>query len=122
MIRENSTEAILKYHLEFHPHLILLAGDTADYEVNGFIKTLKNSEINRDVYILTFLKEATTESVDELFSVGSDQVVIMPYHLPVIRAHINTVQKIIDMNQKLEKEALSHSPETVSTQNELLPA
>jgi hypothetical protein len=122
MIRENSTEAILKYNLEFHPHLILLAGDTADYEVNGFIKTLKNSEINRDVYILTFLKEATTESVDELFSAGSDQVVIMPYHLPVIRAHINTVQKIIDMNQKLEKEALSHSPETVSTQNELLPA
>ena len=97
-------ESALKHVLENKPQLIITDWRMKPMDGLALCKTLRSSDIGKNIYIIMLTAAETEDELVEAFDAGIDDYVTKPVNLKILLARIRAGQRIATLQQNVEKE------------------
>lgn len=97
-------ESALKHVLENKPQLIITDWRMKPMDGLALCKTLRSSDIGKNIYIIMLTAAETEDELVEAFDAGIDDYVTKPVNLKILLARIRAGQRITTLQQTVEKE------------------
>ena len=98
-------ESALKYIIEYSPQLVITDWRMKPMDGLTLCKTLRASAFGKNIYLIMLTSAEDEESVVKAFEAGIDDYVTKPISLRVLLARIRAGQRIIMLQDELEKES-----------------
>jgi diguanylate cyclase (GGDEF)-like protein len=98
-------ESALKHVIEHRPQLVITDWRMKPMDGLTLCKTLRASAFSKNIYLIMLTSTEDEDSLVEAFGAGIDDYVTKPISLRVLLARIRAGQRIIMLQQELEKES-----------------
>lgn len=98
-------ESALKHVIDHRPQLVITDWRMKPMDGLSLCKMLRASTFGKNVYLIMLTSTEDEDSLVEAFEAGVDDYVIKPISLRVLLARIRAGQRIIMLQQELEKES-----------------
>ncbi|MGZ8164077.1 MAG: GGDEF domain-containing response regulator [Methylobacter sp.] len=97
-------ESALKYVIENNPHLVITDWRMKPMDGIQLCKTLRASNFGKSIYLIMLTATESEDALVEAFDAGIDDYVTKPVSLRVLLARVQAGQRIIVLQQEIEKE------------------
>ena len=97
-------ESALKHVIEYKPQLVITDWRMKPMDGLTLCKTLRSSDIGKDLYLIMLTATESEDALVEAFDAGIDDYVTKPVSLRVLLARIRAGQRIVMLQQEVEKE------------------
>ncbi|CAA9889408.1 Response regulator receiver modulated diguanylate cyclase [Candidatus Methylobacter favarea] len=97
-------ELALKYVIEHNPHLVITDWRMKPTDGIQLCKILRASNFGKNIYFIMLTATESEDALVEAFDAGIDDYVTKPVSLRVLLARVQAGQRIIMLQQELEKE------------------
>ncbi|MDD5578711.1 MAG: diguanylate cyclase [Methylobacter sp.] len=97
-------ESALKYVIEHTPHLVITDWHMKPLDGLQLCKTLRASNFGKNLYLIMLTATESEDALVEAFDAGIDDYVIKPVSRRVLLARVQAGQRIIMLQQEVEKE------------------
>ncbi|MGR9013156.1 MAG: diguanylate cyclase [Gammaproteobacteria bacterium] len=98
-------ESALKYVIELRPQLVITDWRMKPMDGLTLCKTLRASVFGKNIYLIMLTSTEDEDALVEAFDAGIDDYVTKPVSLRVLLARIRAGQRIITLQDELEKES-----------------
>jgi len=97
-------ESALKLIIENKPQLVITDWRMKPMDGLTLCKTLRGSDLGKNLYLIMLTASESEDALVEAFDAGIDDYVIKPVSLKVLLARVRAGQRILMLQQELEKE------------------
>ncbi|HEY8219393.1 MAG TPA: diguanylate cyclase [Methylobacter sp.] len=98
-------KAAMKYIIEHKPQLVITDWRMKPMDGLALCKTLRASAFSKNIYLIMLTSTEDEDALVEAFDAGIDDYVTKPVSLRVLLARLRACQRIITLQNELEKES-----------------